>query len=67
MAIDINNATKRELTCLFGIGPQAADRIIEYREEHGQIQMIEELLDCDGIEADIILRLRHNGFARQGL
>ena len=47
--ININTATQTELETLNGIGPAIAQRIIEYREEHGAFQNIEELLNVKGI------------------
>lgn len=47
--IDLNRATVKELESLPGIGEELARRIIEYREENGSIQSVEELLEVKGI------------------
>lgn len=47
--IDINTATVDQLQMLPGIGEVLAQRIIDYREEHGAFQSIEELLNVSGI------------------
>ena len=46
--IDINIATKQELTKIEGIGESTADKIIEYREKN-KFSDIEDLLEVDGI------------------
>jgi comEA protein len=47
--IDINAATKAELSGLPGIGSVLADRIIRYREESGGFEAIEDLRKVKGI------------------
>lgn len=47
--IDINTATVQQLTSLPGIGEVLAQRIIDYREEHGDFQSVDELLNVSGI------------------
>jgi len=47
--IDINTATLEELDSLPGIGPTTAQKIIDYRTEHGPFSAIEEIMDVSGI------------------
>ena len=47
--IDLNSATAEELTVLPGIGPALAERIVEYRREHGEFETVEELIHVSGI------------------
>jgi comEA protein len=47
--IDINAATKAEISGLPGIGSVLADRIIRHREESGGFETIEDLLNVKGI------------------
>lgn len=47
--IRINVADQPEIETLSGIGPAKAEAIIQYREEHGQFQTVEDLLDISGI------------------
>lgn len=47
--IRINYATQEEIETLSGIGPSKAQAIMQYREEHGLFQNVEELLNISGI------------------
>ena len=47
--VDLNSATAEELTVLPGIGPALAERIVEYRREHGGFGAVEELINVLGI------------------
>lgn len=47
--VNINTAGAGELEALEGIGPALAQRIVEYREEHGPFQSVDELLEVKGI------------------
>lgn len=47
--ININTADAAELDRLPGIGPALAERIIQYRKEHGPFSMPEELKEVPGI------------------
>ncbi len=47
--ININTATQTQLETLPGIGPSTSLKIINYREEHGGFQSIEELKEVSGI------------------
>lgn len=49
--VNINTASIDELQTLPGIGPVLAQRIIDYRTEHGSFQAPEELTKVDGIGA----------------
>ena len=47
--ISINEAEKAEIMALPGIGEVLADRIIAFRDEHGDFSSAEELLNVEGI------------------
>lgn len=47
--IDINQAEKEEFMALPGIGEVLAQRILDYREEHGPFPAPEHLLNVRGI------------------
>ena len=46
--ININTASKKELTTLKGVGDKIADRIIEYRKAH-PFKIKKELMNVKGI------------------
>lgn len=47
--LDINSAPVEELAELPGIGEVLAERIVEYRAEHGPFKTVEELTEVSGI------------------
>ena len=47
--VNINTATQTELETLPGIGPSTSLKIIDYREENGKFQSIEEIKEVSGI------------------
>ena len=49
LKININVADVAELTLLPGIGEKKAQAIIDYREEYGSYQTIEDLMNVSGI------------------
>lgn len=49
LSININTANSEELQKLEGIGETYAQRIIDYRMEHGNFNSVEELLNVKGI------------------
>jgi competence protein ComEA len=49
LLVDINTAGSDALQTLPGIGPVLADRILQYRSEHGLFGSVEELIEVNGI------------------
>lgn len=47
--VNINTANQSEIETLPGIGPSIASRIIEYRQQNGKFQKIEDLQNVKGI------------------
>ena len=47
--INLNTATAEELAQLKGVGEKLAQRIIEYREQHGPFENIEDILQVKGL------------------
>lgn len=58
--ININKAKIEELTELPGIGDAMAQRIIEYREENGDFQQIEDIQNVSGIGEAKFEKLKEN-------
>lgn len=56
--INVNRATQSELESLPGIGPVTAQKIIAYREAHGDFQRIEDLLQVPGIGPATLEQIR---------
>jgi len=51
--LNINTATATELEALPGIGPTLAQRIVDYRTQHGPLQSIEDIMNVIGIGPSI--------------
>ena len=47
--VNLNTATLAELDTLPGVGEVIAERILAYREAHGNFTEIEQLMEVDGI------------------
>jgi competence protein ComEA len=56
--INVNTATAAELETLPGIGEVLAQRIVDYRTEHGPFRSVEDLLDVSGIGEAILGDIR---------
>ena len=53
-ALDINTASAEEFVKVKGIGEKKAERIISYRNEHGNFNSIDELQNVKGIGKKIV-------------
>jgi competence protein ComEA len=49
LKININSASKEQLTTLPGVGPAIADNIIAFRQENGGFDKIEDIMNVSGI------------------
>ena len=56
--IDLNSADATALDGLPGVGPVLAERIIEWRTEHGRFTSVDELGEVSGIGEKLLDRLR---------
>ena len=54
LALDINTATKADFVKIKGIGEKKAERIIDYRNEHGKFNSIDDLKNVKGIGNKIV-------------
>lgn len=58
--ININTATKEELMNLEGIGEAKANAIIEYRNNTGSFEKIEDIINVNGISETIYNNIKKN-------
>ena len=56
--VNLNSASVAQLQTLPGIGPSAAQRIVEYRQKNGAFKKIEELMNVKGIGEKSFLKLK---------
>jgi competence protein ComEA len=57
-AVNINTATKEELTTLKGIGDKKAQAIIDYRKKNGDFKTVEDLEKVEGIGPGTMKQIR---------
>ena len=56
--VNINTATAEELAQVPLISPELAEAIVAYREEAGDFQVIEELLQVEGFDRKLLRRIK---------
>jgi len=57
-AIDINRASVEDLTEIPGIGKSLAQRIVDFRDEHGPFKRVDDLLKIRGIGEKSLEKIR---------
>ena len=57
--INLNTATAVQLATLPGIGPKAADLIVQYRQKNGSFKKVEEIMNVRGIGEKTFLKLKN--------
>ena len=55
--INLNSASKNALETIKGIGPMIADRIIQYRQEHGPFAKIEDIVSVRGVSEKLLEKI----------
>jgi competence protein ComEA len=58
--VNINTATKEELTTLKGVGDKRAQEIIDYRKKNGNFKSVDELEKVPGIGPGLMKQIRSN-------
>ena len=56
--VNINTATKEELTSLKGVGDKRAQEIIDYRKKNGNFKSVDELEKVPGIGPGLMKQIR---------
>jgi competence protein ComEA len=56
--VDVNTATIEELQSLPGVGPATAQKIVDFRAQHGHINSPDDLLDVPGIGPKKLEKMR---------
>jgi competence ComEA-like helix-hairpin-helix protein len=56
--VNLNTATAHELETLPGIGPKAAERIVEHRDEYGRFEDVDDLMNVKGFGEARVAALR---------
>ncbi len=58
LTIDLNSAGAPDLDALPGIGPALAQRIVDYRQQHGPFQKIDDLINVSGIGPNLLEKIK---------
>ncbi len=58
MALNLNKATAAQLETLPGIGPELAERIMDYKKENGDFKKIQDLANVKGIGEKKLAKLK---------
>jgi competence protein ComEA len=56
--LNLNEATIEQLVTLKGIGEKTANKILEYRQSHGQFKSVDELVNVKGVGEKTLETLR---------
>jgi len=62
--VDLNSATEAQLAQLPRVGPAAARRVIEHRDEYGRFESVDDLLQVDGFDAERVALVAERVVAR---
>ncbi len=56
--INLNSASKADLQKIDGVGDKKADKIIEYRQQHGQFKSVDELKNISGFGEKTVAKMK---------
>lgn len=56
--VNLNTATKEQLTTITGIGDKKADLILAYRQQHGQFQKVDDLKNITGFGDKTVAKIK---------
>ena len=56
--IDINEASFEDLEAIPRVGPKMANRSLDFRQKHGKVQFLNELLEVKGIKEKTLAMMR---------
>ena len=62
--LNLNAATEEQLAKVPGIKPELAKRILEKRKANGEFVDMDELLDVDGVDANLLRKLKDRLFVK---
>lgn len=57
-AVNLNTATKEELTSIKGVGPAKAQAIINYRQKNGSFKSVDDLKNVKGFGDKSVEKIR---------
>jgi competence protein ComEA len=58
LVINLNQATAADLDAIPGVGPALAQRIVDYRQEHGPFKKIDDLMEVSGFGPQNLQKLK---------
>ena len=63
--VDLNSASLTALDTLPGVGPVTAQRILDWRTEHGRFGSVDQLREVDGIGPEPVREAQGPGRGRE--
>lgn len=62
--LNLNTATQEQLVQVPGIKPELAKRILEKRKANGEFVDMDELLDVEGVDANLLRQLKERVYVK---
>jgi len=62
--LNLNAATQEQLVQIPGVTPELATRIIEKRKDNGEFVDMDELLDVEGLDANLLRQLKERVYVK---